>query len=94
MISVHDKATKKGASFATDPAIIKLLDIQKDIANKAGVAFWSMFDAMGGENSMPGWVNSNPPLAFKDYIHFNDQGARKIAQLFSDALLDEFNKQK
>jgi lysophospholipase L1-like esterase len=94
MISVHDKAAKKGSSFATDPAILKLLETQKGIANKAGVALWSMFDAMGGENSMPGWVNSNPPLAFKDYIHFNDQGAKKIAQLFSDALMDEFNKQK
>jgi len=43
---------------------------------------------------MPTWVNSNPPLAFKDYIHFNDQGAKKVAQLFTDALFDEFNKSK
>jgi lysophospholipase L1-like esterase len=49
---------------------------------------------MGGENSMPNWVNANPPLAFKDYIHFNDQGAKKVAQLFTDALIDEYNKYK
>lgn len=94
MISVHDKAMKKGSSFVTDPAIVKLLQTQKTIAEKGGVAIWSLFDAMGGQNSMPNWVNANPPLAFKDYIHFNDQGARKVAQLFSDALLEEFNKSK
>lgn len=94
MVSVHDKAMKKGSNFVTDPSILRLLQTQKDIASKAGVALWSLFDAMGGENSMPNWVNANPPLAFKDYIHFNDQGARKVAQLFTDALIDEYNKYK
>lgn len=94
MISVHDKAMKKGSSFVTDPTILRLLDTQKNIAKQADVALWSMFDAMGGENSMPKWVNANPPLAFKDYIHFNDQGAAKIAQLFLESLLSEFDKYK
>jgi lysophospholipase L1-like esterase len=49
---------------------------------------------MGGANSMPNWVNANPPLASKDYVHFNDQGAKKVAQLFTDALLDEISKSK
>ncbi|MEW6506339.1 MAG: hypothetical protein AB1432_01200 [Bacteroidota bacterium] len=94
MISVHDKSMKKGSNFVTDPAILKLLETQKNIAKQADVALWSMFDAMGGENSMPKWVNANPPLAFKDYIHFNDQGAAKIAQLFLESLLTEFSKYK
>ncbi len=90
MISVHDRSTRKGNNFVTDPAILKLLETQKNIARQADVALWSMFDAMGGENSMPKWVNSNPPLAFKDYIHFNDQGAAKIAQLFLESLMSEY----
>ncbi len=87
MISVHDKSMKRGSNFVTDPTILKLLDAQKNIAKQADVAIWSLFDAMGGENSMPKWVDANPPLAFKDYIHFNDQGAKKVAQLLTDALL-------
>ncbi|MCL6097875.1 MAG: hypothetical protein M1391_04805, partial [Bacteroidetes bacterium] len=87
MISVHDKAMKKGSSFVTDPTILTLLKAQKNIAQQANVAIWSLFDAMGGENSMPQWVNANPPLAFRDYIHFNDQGAKKVADLLTDALL-------
>ncbi|PKL81966.1 MAG: hypothetical protein CVV24_12575, partial [Ignavibacteriae bacterium HGW-Ignavibacteriae-3] len=89
MISVHDKSMKKGSSFVTDPAIIKLLEVQKNIAKRADVAIWSLFDAMGGENSMPTWVNSNPPLAFKDFIHFNNQGANKVAELLAEAILQQ-----
>lgn len=90
MISVHDKSMKKGSSFVTDPTILRLLETQKNIAKRADVAIWSLFDAMGGENSMSNWVNANPPLAFKDYIHFNDQGAKKVAELLTDALLEQY----
>jgi lysophospholipase L1-like esterase len=90
MIAVPDKAIKRGINLVTDPTILRLLEIQKNIARQADIAIWSLFDAMGGENSMPNWVNANPPLAFKDYIHFNDQGAAKVASLLTDALLDLF----
>jgi lysophospholipase L1-like esterase len=88
MISIHDKSMKKGSGFVTDPTILKLLETQKNIAREADVAIWNLFEAMGGENSMPNWVNANPPLAFKDFIHFNDQGAKKVADMLTDALLD------
>lgn len=94
LFGVHDKASKKGSQFVTDEGIVKLSQTQKSIAEKSGVAFWSLFDAMGGENSMAQWVGANPPLAFKDYIHFNDQGAKKVAQLFNDALAVELAKIK
>lgn len=94
LVSVHDRSMKKGSDFVTDPSILRLIESQKNIAKTTDVAFWSLFDAMGGQNSMSGWVNANPPMAFKDYIHFNDQGAKKVAQLFTDALLDELNKSK
>ncbi|MDH7605621.1 MAG: hypothetical protein QHH13_12035, partial [Melioribacter sp.] len=90
LIGVHDKAMKKGSNFVTDPAVFKLLETQKKIALNNNIAFWSMFDAMGGENSMTKWVNANPPLAYRDFVHFNDQGAAKIAQLFLDSLMEEF----
>ncbi|KAF0160052.1 MAG: periplasmic protein [Ignavibacteria bacterium] len=94
LISVHDKSMKKGSEFITDPAIIRLVNAQKNLAKTTDVAIWSLFDAMGGQNSMPLWVNANPPLAFKDYIHFNDQGAKKVAQLFTEALFEQLNKSK
>ncbi len=92
MVSVHDRSSKKGTEFVTDPSILSLIETQRAIAKQNDIAIWSLFDAMGGANSMNNWVNANPPLAYKDYIHFNDQGARKVAQLFSDALIKEMNK--
>ncbi|MFA3784156.1 hypothetical protein ABRY23_13940 [Melioribacteraceae bacterium 4301-Me] len=92
LIGVHDKAMKKGSSFVTDPTILRLLDAQKNIAKETNIAYWSLFEAMGGENSMSAWVNANPPMAFKDYIHFNEQGAKKVATLLTDALIKEYNK--
>ena len=92
MLSVHDKSMKRGTQFVTDPSILKLLKTQIDIAKATDIAFWNLFEAMGGKDSMPNWVNSNPPMAFKDYIHFNDQGAKKVADLLSDALLEAYDK--
>lgn len=90
MISVHDRSMKKGSSFVTDPTVLKLLETQKNVAKLADVAIWSLFDAMGGVNSMTEWVNANPPLAFKDFIHFNAQGAKKVADLLTEALLEQY----
>ena len=87
LISIHDKSKKQGSSFKTDPIVLKLLEAQKNIVRKTKIAFWNLFESMGGKNSMPKWVASNPPLAFKDYTHFNDQGAKKVATMLTDALL-------
>jgi lysophospholipase L1-like esterase len=48
------------------------------------VAYWSMFKAMGGENSMSFWVEKN--LAASDYTHFTAQGTKIISELFFTAL--------
>ncbi|MCF8266811.1 MAG: hypothetical protein K9I69_01925, partial [Ignavibacteriales bacterium] len=63
-------------------------------AKNADIAFWNLFEAMGGMNSMESWVKANPPLASSDYTHFNDQGARKVADLFSAALIDGYKEAK
>jgi len=94
LFSVHDKSKKKGSKFETDPVILKLIKAQKNIVRKTNVAFWNMWESMGGKNSMPNWVNANPPMAFKDYTHFNNQGAKLIAKMFSDALLKAYNKHR
>ncbi len=94
IVGVHDKSRKKGSSFVTDPGISKLLRTQAEIAKTAGVAFWNLFKAMGGRNSMPKWVKSNPPLAFMDYTHFNEIGAKRVAELFVKSLLEAKSKAK
>jgi lysophospholipase L1-like esterase len=87
LVGVHDKCVKKGSKFITDPTVLKLVEAQKNIAHEANIAFWNLFDAMGGKNSMVEWVNANPPRAFKDYTHFNDIGAKKEAKMLFDELM-------
>jgi len=90
LVGAHDKCIKKGSRFITDPAVFKLVEAQKSIAEKTDIAFWNLFEAMGGENSMVDWVNSNPPRAFKDYIHFNNTGAKMEAEMIFSELMKKY----
>lgn len=92
IVSIGDKGVKKGSKFVSDPAIKLLLQAQENIAKNTNVAYWSLFDAMGGENSVETWVNARPPLVSRDYAHFTYEGGDKIAHLLTQALLSLYNK--
>ena len=55
------------------------------------VAYWSMFDAMGGKGSMKIWVDQK--LAGNDYVHFTHKGTKIISELFFIALYLDLNQQ-
>ena len=75
ILSVQDKSTKKGSKFVTDPTVFKLVEAQRRIAQTNGVAFWNLFESMGGTDSMNDWVEKG--LAEKDYAHMKLTGAKK-----------------
>lgn len=87
LVGVGDKGVKRGSNFVTDPSVPLILEAQEKIANNTGIAFWSLYEAMGGENSIARWVSSNPPLALKDYVHLTLGGYKKVANLMTDALI-------
>jgi len=87
IISPGDLMQKKGRTMQTHPEIKRFVSVQEKIAEKGGVAFWNMFEAMGGENSISGWVEAKPPLAFKDYCHLTWAGGEIIANKLVSALL-------
>ena len=62
-----------------------VVDTLKHYALKAGVAYWSMYDAMGGEGSMAEWQQQG--LAGGDGIHFSRKGAAKMGDMLYDALI-------
>lgn len=92
IISTGDKGVKKGGKFISEPHIWNLLKSQEELASKTGVAFWNLFEAMGGENSIVDWVNSKPALAYKDYCHFTPDGGDKVAEMLNEALMDVMKK--
>ncbi len=89
LVGVSDKGFKHGNNITTDPNVLKLLAVQQSIVKKTNIAFWNLFEAMGGKDSMKDWVTANPPLASIDYTHFNSAGTKQIAELLGNALIDK-----
>ena len=91
VISVSDASQKTGDQYETFASVEKIVAAQKAAALKAGCAFWNLYQAMGGRNSMPSWVNAKEPLATTDFLHFNFNGSRIVAKMFYSALIHDYN---
>jgi hypothetical protein len=81
LISGSDKSTKTNGVYQTDEGIPELISIQQSLAEQNHIAFWNLYENMGGYNSMLQWVNGETTLANKDYTHITFKGAQKIATL-------------
>ncbi len=92
LVSVSDRGVNKDGKIITMKSIPRVREIQREIAKKSGIAFWDMFEAMGGENSIAAYTESVPPLAAKDYTHLTHLGGEKIGKKLAAALLEEFHK--
>jgi len=84
ILGVSDRSRN---GHSTMPAVVSLHRAQRQLAESAEVAFWSIFAAMGGQDSMIKYVNSN--WASKDYTHLSFRGGREIAYALYDAIINE-----
>jgi lysophospholipase L1-like esterase len=91
VIGVSDMSQNKNGRYVSYPNIEKIREAQKNAAFKADCAFWDMYEAMGGKNSMPAWVNTNPALARTDFTHFTWKGSVVISKMFYEALMNDYN---
>jgi hypothetical protein len=94
LLSVSDRSNNTTGQFKTMKAIPALRDAQRKIARKTGIAFWDMYQAMGGENSMVKFTEAKPPLGARDYTHLTFRGGKKLAGLLMKSLLFEKEKYK
>jgi len=92
VIGVADMSVKDKNRYVTNPSVEMVRDALKKAAFKSGAAFWDMYKAMGGRNSMPSWVFAEPPLASGDFVHFNPRGAKTIAQMFYNSFILEYHR--
>ena len=92
VIGMSDMSVKEKEKYVTYPNLEKVRDALKKATFKAGCAYWDMYEAMGGKNSMPSWVFADPPLASKDFVHFQPKGAMIIANMFYNAFIYEYNE--
>lgn len=91
VMGISDMSKKEEGSYRSWPNIEKIREAQKNAAFRAGCAFWDTYEAMGGKNSMPSWVFSDPPLARKDFTHFTYKGSVVIAKMFYKALMKDYH---
>ncbi len=92
VVSMADRAVKIDEEMQTPKGLPDFVKVEQNIADSTQSAFFSMYDAMGGAGSMRTWVETEPPLANKDYTHFNAKGAEKAAGLFYDWLMQQYEK--
>ena len=92
LISVGDKSYRNEGIYETDPSVPILVQTQKRMAKNNKIAFWSLYDAMGGNGSMVKWVEGDTALALIDYTHFNFRGAHKAGKLLYNKLMNEYDE--
>ena len=86
IVGLTDMAVNDGDSIKSYRNIPAIIDAQKQAAERAGVAFWDSYRAMGGESSIIKWAGKKPPLSQKDYVHFTYPGADTLSKMLDDAL--------
>ena len=73
------------SSLRTYSWLPQVVDSLCATATAHGAAYWSIYHAMGGANSMPAWVNNG--LGSPDYVHFSQKGA----DIMGDRLANAFD---
>ncbi|HEY3822015.1 MAG TPA: GDSL-type esterase/lipase family protein [Polyangiaceae bacterium] len=92
VVSPLDRAQDKDGRLVTKSVILDLVAIQERVALAHGAAFWSTFEAMGGEGSMARWVKAKPQLGGGDLTHPTPLGAEVLGDMLSDALITAYEK--
>ncbi len=98
LLSVGDRdyRTETG-ELRTMPGIRNLVRYQQAIAAESHIAFWNMYQAMGGEGSMAKLVHAKPSMANYDYTHINFRGGEYLAGLLYETLIygkEQYDRRK
>ena len=90
VIGPSDMSKLKDGIYNTYKLLPYCVEKMKEATVESGSGYWDLYSAMGGENSMPAWVEKG--LAGNDHIHFSSKGAKIASQMFYDALISEYVK--
>lgn len=90
VIGPSDMSRRGINGYESYPNIPLIRDAMRNAAFANNCAFWDLYEAMGGQNSMLSWVESEPPLGNKDFTHFSTAGARYVGEMLYKVLLKDF----
>ncbi|AZQ63596.1 hypothetical protein EI427_15605 [Flammeovirga pectinis] len=94
IIGVSDMAKKNGSKIESYSNIDAVRAAERRAANKMGAAYWDLYLAMGGKNSIVKWADKKPAWAGKDYTHFTRKGANYIGDMLYNELMREYQRYK
>jgi hypothetical protein len=88
LMSVGDRDRKSSAGeIRTMSGVKELIRYQQNLAAETHIAFWNLFEAMGGEGSMAKLVKAKPAMANYDFTHINFKGGKHLAKLLYETLV-------
>ncbi len=86
IVSVGDREERDedNGELHTIDGVLYLLEAQRAVARECHIAFWNLYEAMGGEGGIVRMVEQRQ--ANRDYTHINFQGGRQLARMLFEAL--------
>jgi lysophospholipase L1-like esterase len=96
VIGVGDREERDvSGNMHTMTGIRELISYQRKMAADNKVAFWNLYEAMGGDGSLALMVTHKQ--ANLDYTHINFAGGRKLAKILYDVFIngkENYDKRK
>ena len=98
LVSVGDrefKDEKRNGELRTMPGVKNLIRYQQSIAADSRIAFWNMYEAMGGEGSILDMIDRK--MANLDYTHINFKGGKHLSGILFETLMygkEQYEKRK
>jgi hypothetical protein len=80
-----DHGERHRGRVRTVPRQVELMAVQREVAAAEGCAFFSLYDAMGGEGAIGRWFETG--LASGDLAHPTAKGSVELGRLFYQALM-------
>ncbi|MBR4297258.1 MAG: hypothetical protein IKT82_03605 [Bacteroidaceae bacterium] len=92
VVGVGDRETRIKGELHTMKGILALIQYQQQIAALNEVAFWNLYEAMGGDGSIVKLAEKKPAEARKDYTHITHEGGKTLADYYYKAILAGYEK--
>ena len=81
-IGPSDMSHSYGGSLQTYKFLPAMVDSLRNMCLRNHVAYWDLYEVMGGRNSMVAWVKKG--WAGPDYVHFTPAGANYVGKSLSE----------
>jgi lysophospholipase L1-like esterase len=90
LLGPPDRATRVAGSWTTVAHLYDIIASQRRVAEAAGCAYYSQFDAMGGAGSISAWALESPPRAMLDRTHLSRDGYAQLGDTVARDLVTAY----